>query len=93
MEKHVYKFAEDTKLGGVANPVEDKFRIWNGLDKLEKWPEINKMNWNKGNYTLRGKIKCTNTSLSIYTERTWDYSAEKDLELQLITILTREKKF
>lgn len=39
-------------LGGVASSVEDKFRIWNDLDKLEKWPEINKMKLNKDKYKV-----------------------------------------
>lgn len=33
------KFEGDVMLGGVAGPLEDKFRIKNNLDKLKQWSE------------------------------------------------------
>jgi len=41
------KFADDTKLGGVANSSEDRIRIQTDLDRLESWAKANKMNFNK----------------------------------------------
>ena len=40
------KFADDTKLGGVANTPEDRIRIQDDLDRLENWAKMNKMNFN-----------------------------------------------
>jgi len=33
----VIKYAEDTKQAGFASTLEDRIRMWNDLDKLEKW--------------------------------------------------------
>uniref|UniRef100_A0A803T6I5 Reverse transcriptase domain-containing protein n=1 Tax=Anolis carolinensis TaxID=28377 RepID=A0A803T6I5_ANOCA len=41
------KFADDTKLGGIANTPEDRSRIQNDLDRLERWAETNKMKFNR----------------------------------------------
>uniref|UniRef100_A0A8C4Y200 Macro domain-containing protein n=1 Tax=Gopherus evgoodei TaxID=1825980 RepID=A0A8C4Y200_9SAUR len=41
------KFADDTKLGGVASALEDRIKIQNDPDKLEKWSEVNRMKFNK----------------------------------------------
>ena len=40
------KFADDTKLGEVANTPEDRIRIQDDLDRLENWAKMNKMNFN-----------------------------------------------
>lgn len=47
MESMLIKFADDTKLGGVANSSEDRIRIQTDLDRLESWAKANKMNFNK----------------------------------------------
>ena len=42
------KFADDTKLGGVADPPERCAVIQQDLDRLENWAERNLMRFNKG---------------------------------------------
>ena len=40
------KFADDTKLGGVANTPEERTILQSDLDRLEEWAIDNKMNFN-----------------------------------------------
>uniref|UniRef100_A0A8D0DX11 Reverse transcriptase domain-containing protein n=1 Tax=Salvator merianae TaxID=96440 RepID=A0A8D0DX11_SALMN len=47
VEGTLIKFADDTKLGGVANTREEKERIQKDLDKLEQWAETNRMTFNR----------------------------------------------
>uniref|UniRef100_A0A674ICA9 Reverse transcriptase domain-containing protein n=4 Tax=Terrapene triunguis TaxID=2587831 RepID=A0A674ICA9_9SAUR len=47
IESTIIKFADDTKLGGIATALEDRVIIQNDLDKLEKWSELNRMKFNK----------------------------------------------
>uniref|UniRef100_A0A803TIG3 Reverse transcriptase domain-containing protein n=1 Tax=Anolis carolinensis TaxID=28377 RepID=A0A803TIG3_ANOCA len=47
LEGTIIKFADDTKLGGIANTPEDRSRIQNDLDRLERWTENNKMKFNR----------------------------------------------
>uniref|UniRef100_K7F0X6 Reverse transcriptase domain-containing protein n=1 Tax=Pelodiscus sinensis TaxID=13735 RepID=K7F0X6_PELSI len=47
IESTLIKFADDTKLGGVATNLEDRVIIQNDLDKLEKCSEVNRMKFNK----------------------------------------------
>ncbi|KAK4815937.1 hypothetical protein QYF61_010194 [Mycteria americana] len=42
------KFADDTKLGGVADRPEDHAAIQRDLNRLEKWADRNLMKFNKG---------------------------------------------
>uniref|UniRef100_K7F0L4 Reverse transcriptase domain-containing protein n=1 Tax=Pelodiscus sinensis TaxID=13735 RepID=K7F0L4_PELSI len=44
IESKLIKFADDTKLGGVATAL---VIIQNDLDKLEKWSKVNRMKFNK----------------------------------------------
>lgn len=41
-------FKDDTKLSGVADTVDSRTRIQNGLEKLEKSPEINPIKFHMG---------------------------------------------
>uniref|UniRef100_A0A803T9P9 Reverse transcriptase domain-containing protein n=1 Tax=Anolis carolinensis TaxID=28377 RepID=A0A803T9P9_ANOCA len=47
LEGTIIKFADNTKLGGIANTPEDRSRIQNDLDRLERWAETNKMKFNR----------------------------------------------
>uniref|UniRef100_A0A670J9Y2 Reverse transcriptase domain-containing protein n=1 Tax=Podarcis muralis TaxID=64176 RepID=A0A670J9Y2_PODMU len=74
------KFADDTKLGGVANTPEDRITLQNDLDRLENWAKTNKMNFNRekckvlhlGKKNERHKYKMGDTWLESST-------CEKDL--------------
>ena len=41
------KFADDTKLGGIANTLEDRNKLQSDLDRLERWAENNRMKFNR----------------------------------------------
>ena len=47
IEKALIKFADDMKLGGTTSILEDRIRIQNDLDKLEKWTGKNRMKFNR----------------------------------------------
>ncbi|CAM5146598.1 unnamed protein product [Natator depressus] len=47
IESTLIKFADDTKLGGVERALEDRIKIQNDLNKLEKWSEVDRMKFNK----------------------------------------------
>uniref|UniRef100_A0A670KJT9 Reverse transcriptase domain-containing protein n=1 Tax=Podarcis muralis TaxID=64176 RepID=A0A670KJT9_PODMU len=74
------KFADDTKLGGVANTPEDRITLQNDLDRLENWAKTSKMNFNRekckvlhlGKKNERQKYKMGDTWLESST-------CEKDL--------------
>ena len=41
------KSVDDTKLGGIANTLEDRNKIQEDLDKLEHWAENNRIKFNR----------------------------------------------
>ena len=43
IEGALIRFADDTKLGGIANTLEDKLNFQKDLDRLEHWALSNKM--------------------------------------------------
>ncbi|KAF7239045.1 RNA-directed DNA polymerase from mobile element jockey [Varanus komodoensis] len=45
----IIRFADDTKLGGIANTLEDRMKIQGDLHKLEHWAETNRMKFDKDN--------------------------------------------
>uniref|UniRef100_A0A803TH73 Reverse transcriptase domain-containing protein n=1 Tax=Anolis carolinensis TaxID=28377 RepID=A0A803TH73_ANOCA len=47
LEGTIIKFADDTRLGEIANTPEDRSRIRNDHDRLERWAETNKMKFNR----------------------------------------------
>ena len=47
VEGILIKFADDTKLGKVANTPEERTTIQRDLDRLENWAIANKMNFNR----------------------------------------------
>uniref|UniRef100_A0A803T1G7 Reverse transcriptase domain-containing protein n=1 Tax=Anolis carolinensis TaxID=28377 RepID=A0A803T1G7_ANOCA len=47
LEGTIIKFADDAKLGGIANTPEERSRIQNDLNRLERWAETNKMKFNR----------------------------------------------
>uniref|UniRef100_A0A803TJS6 Reverse transcriptase domain-containing protein n=1 Tax=Anolis carolinensis TaxID=28377 RepID=A0A803TJS6_ANOCA len=47
LEGTIIKFADDIKLGGIANTPEDRSRIQNDFNRLERWAESNKMKFNR----------------------------------------------
>ncbi|KAF7250898.1 RNA-directed DNA polymerase from mobile element jockey [Varanus komodoensis] len=43
----VIRFADDTKLGGIANILEDRMKIQGDLDNPEHWAESNRMRFDR----------------------------------------------
>lgn len=48
----VIEFANETELGGVTSTPENRIRIQNDLDKLEKWSKVSKMKFSGDKDTL-----------------------------------------
>jgi len=52
LECTLNKFADDTKLGGVADTLEGCAAIRQGLDRLESWEQRNLMKFSKGKWRV-----------------------------------------
>ncbi|GAB0179814.1 mitochondrial enolase superfamily member 1 [Grus japonensis] len=52
VECSLSKFADDTKLGGVADTPEDCAAIQRDLNRLEKWADRNLMKFNKEKFKV-----------------------------------------
>ena len=52
IERSLSKFADDIKLGGVADTPEGCATIQQGLDRLESWAERNLMRFKKGKHRV-----------------------------------------
>ena len=50
------RFVDNTKLGGIANTLEDRNKIQNDFDRLEHWDE-NRMKFNRASNTIFCKLK------------------------------------
>ena len=74
------KYANDTKLGGVADTPEGCAAIQQDLDRLESWAGRNQMKFNKSKCRVLhlGRNNCTYRLGGDLLERS---SAEKDLEV------------
>lgn len=49
------RFADDTKMAGIANTLEDRNKIQNGLERLEHWAENNRMKFNRDKCKVKRK--------------------------------------
>uniref|UniRef100_A0A803TGU2 Reverse transcriptase domain-containing protein n=1 Tax=Anolis carolinensis TaxID=28377 RepID=A0A803TGU2_ANOCA len=94
LEGMIIKFADDTKLEGIANTSEDRSRIQNNLNILERWTEIKKMKFN------RDKCKilhfCSRNEMQRYRMwETWLDSStcecEKDLGVLMDKLSTNQQ--
>ena len=52
IEGILIKFADNTKLGGVANTSDERTTIQSDLDRLEEWAIDNKMDFNREKYYI-----------------------------------------
>ncbi|PKU45131.1 rna-directed dna polymerase from mobile element jockey-like [Limosa lapponica baueri] len=87
------KFADDTKLGGVADMPEGCAAIQRDLDRLEKWGDWNLMKINRGNckVLLLGR----NNAMYQYMPGTMQLEsrlAEKDLSVLVNNKLTMSQR-
>ena len=67
------KFADDTKLGRIANTLEDRNRFQKYLDRLEHWAENNRMKFNRDKCKVHlhlGGTECTVTRWWILSSAT-----------------------
>ena len=82
IEGILIRFADDTKLGGVANTPEERTTIQSDLDRLEEWAIDNKMNFNQekckvlhlGIKNVKHKYKMGIPGLIVvFVKRTWEF--------------------
>ncbi|GAB0204878.1 mitochondrial enolase superfamily member 1 [Grus japonensis] len=87
------KFADDTKLGGVADPPEGCAAIQRDLERLESWAERNQMKFIKGKcrHLLLGKNNPTH-QYRIGADLLGSSSAEKDLGILMDSKLSMSQQ-
>ncbi|PKU41984.1 rna-directed dna polymerase from mobile element jockey-like [Limosa lapponica baueri] len=51
-ERTISKFADETKLCGVVNTLEERDAIQRDLDKLERWARANLMKFNQAKFKV-----------------------------------------
>ena len=47
MQGTLIRFADNTKLGGIANTLEARNKLQSDLDRLERWAENNRMKFSR----------------------------------------------
>ncbi|KAF7253376.1 cAMP and cAMP-inhibited cGMP 3',5'-cyclic phosphodiesterase 10A [Varanus komodoensis] len=79
----IIKFTDDTKMGGIANTLEDRMKIQGNLDKLEHWAQSNRMRLNKDKCQVLHLGK-RNQMHRYKMGNTWLNRTEKDKDLGVI---------
>ncbi|PKU31447.1 hypothetical protein llap_18247 [Limosa lapponica baueri] len=90
MECTLSKFADDTKLGGVAHTPEGCAAIQRDLDRLKSWAVRNLMKFNKGKCrVLHLGTPCTNTGCGLIC---WKAALQRDLGVPVDIKLTTSQQ-
>ena len=76
------RFADDTKLGGIANTLEDRNKLQSDLDRLERWAE-NRMKFNRDKCQVLHLGK-RNRMHSYKMGNTWLSNATNEKDLGII---------
>lgn len=77
----MYKFMDDTMLGGVADISEVRIRLQNDLNKLEKCYETTRMKFSKGRCEGHGRELA-----AAGQERSWEFGRSASRASQHVTL-------